>query len=179
LKLVATEQNQNKKKLAKEKEAVEVIAKKLNEAAPIVIKAKGGENGLLFGAITHQQISDAITSTLKLDVDKRRIMVKNLKEVGLHEVPVRMTFGVNASVKIKVEIEIEKKEDDKTETKRRKPRKKEEILAELEPEQAEVAVEPKKAKAKPEAEVVAEEATAEPKPKKARAKKEPKADSKE
>ena len=43
LKIVAVEANQKKKKLAKEKEAVETVAKKLNDAKPIVIKAKGGE----------------------------------------------------------------------------------------------------------------------------------------
>jgi large subunit ribosomal protein L9 len=127
-----------KKKLEKEKALVEAMAQKINTAEVIVLKAKGRESGQLFGSITHQQIAEAINEKLKINVDRRRIMLKQIKDAGLFEVPIRLTFGIAATAKIKVELEIEKKEEAQAEEgkKKRKPRKKEEILAELEPEAA-------------------------------------------
>jgi large subunit ribosomal protein L9 len=162
-----------KNKLAREKEAVEAIATKINAAAPIVFKAKGRESGQLFGSITHQQIADLINESLKLNVDRRRVGLKSLKEAGLFDVPVKLNFGVVATAKIKVELEVDKKEVVAEDKKKRKPRKKEEILAELEPAQPE---EEPKAKMKA-AEKVPAEATEEKKvEKKPRAKKAKKAE---
>jgi large subunit ribosomal protein L9 len=162
-----------KNKLAREKEAVEVVAKKINAAAPIVFKAKGRESGQLFGSITHQQIADLINESLKLTVDRRRVGLKSLKEAGLFDVPIKLNFGVVATAKIKVELEVEKKEVAAEDKKKRKPRKKEEILAELEPVKTEAEVEPKaNVKAEKTAPVeAAEETKAEKKPRAKKAKK--------
>jgi hypothetical protein len=136
-----------------------------------VIKAKGRESGQLFGSITHQQIAEAVNEALKLTVDRRRIMLKQIKDAGLFEVPIRLTFGVIATAKIKVELEVEKKEIAAEESKKkRKPRKKEEILAELEPEATEEKAEKTAAPAE-EVPVAAENKT-EKKPRAKKAKKE-------
>ena len=122
---------QRQKKLAKEKAEVEALAARINKAAPVEIKAKGNESGQLFGAITHQQIADALNAALGTQIDRRRVQLKSVKEAGGYEVPLRLTFGVTAMAKIKVVAEIEKKPEPSAK-KSRKPRKKEEIAAEIE-----------------------------------------------
>ncbi|MDR1998251.1 MAG: 50S ribosomal protein L9 [Candidatus Margulisbacteria bacterium] len=122
---------QREKKIAKEKAEVQALAEKINKAAVVVLKAKGSENGQLFGAITHQQIADALNAALGTQLDRRRIQLKSLKEAGDYEAPVRLTFGVSAAARIRVEAEVEKKAEAAAK-RSRKPRKKEEIAAEIE-----------------------------------------------
>ena len=122
---------QRQKKIAMEKAEVQALADKINQADPVSLKAKCGENGQLFGAITHQQIADALNAALGTQIDRRRILLKSIKEAGSYEAPVKLTFGLSATAKLKVEAEIDKKTE--TTAKRpRKPRKKEEIAAEIE-----------------------------------------------
>jgi len=122
---------QRQKKLEKEKAEIEALAAKIGNAAAVEIKAKAGEGGQLFGAITHQQIADALNTALNTQIDRRRIQLKSIKEAGNYDVPLRLTFGITATAKIKVIAEIEKKPEAATK-KTRKPRKKEEIAAEIE-----------------------------------------------
>jgi large subunit ribosomal protein L9 len=122
---------QRQKKIEKEKQEVQSLADKINGAEEIEIKAKGGENGQLFGAITHQQIADALNASLGTQIDRRRVQLKSVKEAGKYSVPVRLTFGITAAAKLKVTAEVDKKAA-AAEKKVRKPRKKEEIAAELE-----------------------------------------------
>lgn len=122
---------QQQKKLAKEKAEVEALVEKISKASAVEIKAKAGENGQLFGAITHQQIADALNAALGTQIDRRRVQLKGIKEAGDYEAPLRLTFGLTAMAKIKVVAEVEKKQESATK-KSRKPRKKEEIAAEIE-----------------------------------------------
>jgi large subunit ribosomal protein L9 len=122
---------QRQKKLAKEKAEVEALAAKISKAAAVTIKAKASESGQLFGAITHQQIADALNAELGTQIDRRRIHLKNIKEAGEYTVPIKLTFGLTAAAHIRVEAEIEKKAEASA-RRPRKPRKKEEIAAEIE-----------------------------------------------
>ncbi|MDR2431470.1 MAG: 50S ribosomal protein L9 [Candidatus Margulisbacteria bacterium] len=122
---------QRQKKLAKEKAEVEALRDKINQAAALVLKAKGGENGQLFGAITHQQIADALNASLGIQIDRRRLGLKSIKEAGEYAAPVKLAFGLSATAQIRAEAEIEKKPEPAA-RRPRKPRKKEEIAAEIE-----------------------------------------------
>lgn len=135
---------QQKKKLDKEKAAVEMFAKKINEYPEISIKVKGSEAGALYGAITNAQLADVLKQALGTEIDKKRIMLKQLREPGSFEVPIRLTFGITAKAKVKVELEMEKKKD--TEEKKTRSRKKKEEATEAAPEQATEDAEVKKTK---------------------------------
>ncbi|GBR77490.1 50S ribosomal protein L9 [Candidatus Termititenax dinenymphae] len=122
---------QRAKKIEKEKAEVQAVADKLQKLATVEIKAKGSEGGQLFGAITHQQIADAINAAAGTEIDRRRIQLKSVKEAGAYTVPVKLTFGITAAAKLKVIAEVDKKAETAA-RKARKPRKKEEIAAEIE-----------------------------------------------
>jgi large subunit ribosomal protein L9 len=70
------------------------------EAAPIVISARAGSEGRLFGSITVGDIASAIRV---VDVDKRKIVLASpIKTTGRHEVTVRLHSDVLATVALDV-----------------------------------------------------------------------------
>jgi len=70
------------------------------EAAPIVISARAGSEGRLFGSIT---VGDIASSIRIVDVDKRKIILAApIKTAGRHEVSVRLHTDVLATVVLDV-----------------------------------------------------------------------------
>jgi large subunit ribosomal protein L9 len=84
-------------------------AKELKEALEgivVKIKAKAGDNGRLFGAVTSEDIVEAIKAQHNIDLDKKTIDLESpIKTVGSHLVDVKL--GMNVNAKLKVEIEKE------------------------------------------------------------------------
>ena len=80
--------------LNKEKEVLE----KLN----INIEKKLGANGHLYGAITKDDIAKALKDQTKIEIDKKKIDAKNIKEVGEHIVDIKLGHGIHAKLKINV-----------------------------------------------------------------------------
>lgn len=98
----------NQKKAAKEhgdKVAV-AEAKEVKEQLKqkgIVMKAKAGE-GKLFGSITSKDISDQIKKELNIDVDKRKILLKEpIKELGTTVVEIKLHSRVTAELRVTIE----------------------------------------------------------------------------
>jgi large subunit ribosomal protein L9 len=70
------------------------------ESAPIVISARAGSEGRLFGSITVTDIAEAIRV---VDVDKRKIVLSApIKVAGKHTVAVRLLSDVVAEVTLDV-----------------------------------------------------------------------------
>jgi large subunit ribosomal protein L9 len=70
------------------------------EASPIVITARAGSEGRLFGSITVGDIASAIRV---VDVDKRKIVLASpIKTTGRHEITVRLHADVLATVALDV-----------------------------------------------------------------------------
>ena len=93
------------KKYKKETEiAAANQAKAEREGAKFVIKAKAGESGKLFGSITPKEISAEIKRQKKLDVDKRKIILKgDIKTLGEYTAEIKLYTGIAANVEILVE----------------------------------------------------------------------------
>ena len=76
------------------------------EKAPIVLNAKAGSEGRLFGSITRNHIAAAIEAAGITGVDKRSIdIVKPIKSTGSAEVVIRIHDGVIATVTLSVKAE--------------------------------------------------------------------------
>ncbi len=76
------------------------------EKLTVEIKAKGGSAGKLFGSITSQDIALALNKQHKIDVDKRKIDLKdNIKTTGLKEVEVKLYPEISAKMKVNVIVE--------------------------------------------------------------------------
>ena len=66
----------------------------------LTIPHQAGEGGRLFGAVTAQEIVDAIKQARGLRIDKRNIRLEQpIKELGTHMVEIEVAPGVVAPVK--------------------------------------------------------------------------------
>ena len=78
------------------------LAVKLKETI-VVIKAKSGENGKLFGSITSKDISEKLKKDFNLDIDKKKIiMPEAVKSLGTIVVEVKLYPEVSAKLTIQV-----------------------------------------------------------------------------
>lgn len=68
---------------------VNTAARKIN-GAEIVFGMKAGSNNKLYGSITSQMIKDALLAKTGIDINRRRISEKAIRELGRYEIPVRM-----------------------------------------------------------------------------------------
>ena len=90
-------------KAAKERaEAVE-ISKKLREMT-LVVTAKGGGAGKLFGSVTSQEIADALKAKSGIAIDKRKIVLSDpIKSVGTYTVQCKLGYEITAPLTVKIE----------------------------------------------------------------------------
>lgn len=80
----------------------EAIAASIDGKA-IVIEAKAGADGKLFGSVTALMIEEAIAAQIGADVDHKRMNLhKPIKTTGDHEVTVSVFGEVKATVTVKV-----------------------------------------------------------------------------
>ena len=83
--------------------AARELAKQL-EGAAVTVKAKVGENGHLFGAITGKEISAALKEQKQVDVDKKKIALNDpIRALG--EYTIRVSIYENTFANIKVIVE--------------------------------------------------------------------------
>jgi large subunit ribosomal protein L9 len=73
------------------------------ESLRVVIPAKAGKEGRLFGSITTPQIVDAVARTGGTQIDRRRIHLDSaIKNTGTHRITVRLHPEVEATVNVEV-----------------------------------------------------------------------------
>jgi large subunit ribosomal protein L9 len=60
------------------------------DGVELVFGVKAGSNNKLYGSITSQMIKDELLKKTGLDINRRRISERPIRELGRYEVPVRM-----------------------------------------------------------------------------------------
>ena len=69
----------------------------------VIIKAKAGSSGKLFGAVTSAQIADGIAAQYGQKVDKKKISLKSeIKNFGEYEAEIKLYTGISAKMKVEV-----------------------------------------------------------------------------
>ena len=95
-----SKQDSNKFKRDTERKEAEEIAKKINDIV-LKIKVKAGENGKIFGGVTAKEISENLKSEFNLDIDKKKISLKEtIKTLGTTNVDIKLFEGVAAKLKV-------------------------------------------------------------------------------
>ncbi|MCC7107471.1 MAG: 50S ribosomal protein L9 [Chloroflexi bacterium] len=96
--------NQDRKQAAEERKTQD-LAVRLAES-PLVIKARVGSQGRLYGSITAADVADALSHALKEEIDKRRVeLVEPIRTIGSHEATIRLARNVTARFKLDVQAE--------------------------------------------------------------------------
>lgn len=73
------------------------------EEVTVVLKAKTGENGKLFGSITTSDVAQELKMTHHVVVDKKKIVMDAIKSIGTVQATVKLHPSVAATLKVKVE----------------------------------------------------------------------------
>ena len=90
-------------KAAKERAAALETSHKLREMT-LVVKAKGGGAGRLFGSVTNQEIADALKASTGINLDKRKIVISDpIKNVGTYTVTCKLGYEITAPLTVKIE----------------------------------------------------------------------------
>lgn len=102
-KMLAEELKQKANKLAKIKAEAEALAEKLN-AVSLTIPTKVSATGQIYGSVNNLQIADELAK-LGLEVNRKSIVVKDVKEVGSYQAIVKLHKEVTATVAFEVVAE--------------------------------------------------------------------------
>ena len=69
----------------------------------VVVTAKGGGAGRLFGSVTNTEVSEALAKQAGVQLDKRKIVLDEpIKSVGVYIVKCKLGYEINAELKIEV-----------------------------------------------------------------------------
>jgi len=88
-------------KIAEEKKEIAAVVEKLGKTE-IVITAKIGENGKLFGSITGGDVERELRDK-GFEIEKRQIVLSEpIKTVGLYKLKVKFAYGMEGTVSVEV-----------------------------------------------------------------------------
>ena len=91
-----------KAQMAREKAQAEENAKRL-EGVVVKISARAGQGGRLFGAITSQEISDALREQHGIEIEKNKIVQSDpIKSFGNFEVKAKLGYEVSGKINVLV-----------------------------------------------------------------------------
>ena len=89
-------------RIAREKAEALATSKKLREMT-VVVKAKGGGAGRLFGSVTNAEIADALAKN-GIKLDKRKIVLgETIKNVGTYTATCKLGYEITAPLTVKIE----------------------------------------------------------------------------
>lgn len=98
---VEQEKNSEQRKKDLLKEQAHQLANKM-KTITITMRAKAGEGGKLFGAITSKQVADELEKQ-KILVDKRKILLEEpIRTLGVHLIQIKVHQEITASLSVHV-----------------------------------------------------------------------------
>lgn len=70
------------------------------------VKVKVGDKGQVFGGVHEKDIAQAVSDKMGQQIDRHQIEISSaIKELGEHQVKLKLAAGIIASIKINVEAE--------------------------------------------------------------------------
>jgi large subunit ribosomal protein L9 len=105
LKIIEFERNALLKKEAKQKEDSEKL-KELLDKVEVTTRRRVGEQNALYGSVTNSDVAELLEAR-GFQIEKRKIQMEHIKELGEFPIAIRLFKDVTATVKLKVEAETE------------------------------------------------------------------------
>ena len=89
-------------RLAEEKAKAAALAEQLKNS-PVRVRARAGQNGKLFGAVTNQEISKALKEQYGIDIGKNQlVLAEPIKSFGSFEVKAKLGYEISGTVYVLV-----------------------------------------------------------------------------
>lgn len=82
----------------------EALAEKIVEVT-LNYTARASETGKLFGSVTTAQITDDLNTELSTEIDRRKVGVEPLRQLGEHKVVVRLNANIQPELTVIIEGE--------------------------------------------------------------------------
>lgn len=94
---------ENSKKYKTEQEiAAANSAKATLDGKTLEIKTKAGKSGKLFGAVTTKDVAANIKQQFSLDIDKHKITMNDIKDLGTYSAKIKLYTGITAEINVTV-----------------------------------------------------------------------------
>ena len=77
------------------------------DGVELIFGRRAASTGKLFGSVTTQEIADELDRVTSVDINRRRISQQSLREVGTHQVAVRLGNELSPALKITIVPEDE------------------------------------------------------------------------
>lgn len=77
------------------------------DGVELIFGRRAASTGKLFGSVTTQEIADELDRVTSVDINRRRISQQSLREVGTHQVAVRLGNELSPTLKITIVPEDE------------------------------------------------------------------------
>lgn len=84
-----------------ERQEAQELARKMGDMV-VEIAVRAGENGRLYGKVTNQEVADALKAKYGMDIDKRKITVDTVKNVGETEAVIKLYPEISAKIKLNI-----------------------------------------------------------------------------
>ncbi len=84
-----------------EKKEAQAAADALNGKS-VKVMAKAGQNGRLFGSVTTKEVAESLKAQYKIEVDRRKISMPDIKAHGTYEGEIKLLTGISAKISIVV-----------------------------------------------------------------------------
>ncbi|AJC87699.1 50S ribosomal protein L9 [Campylobacter insulaenigrae] len=68
----------------------------------IIINKAVGANGGLFGGVTKDEIAHALKEQKNIEIDKKSLECETIKELGIHEISIKLGHSIHAKFKLEV-----------------------------------------------------------------------------
>ncbi|MFR1759165.1 MAG: 50S ribosomal protein L9 [Christensenellaceae bacterium] len=89
-------------KKQQEEEEARVLAAQVKQLE-VTVAIRVGEGGKVFGSVNTQQIADALKAQHGLEMDKKKIVIKDtIKELGVHTVQLKLYANIAAELKVNI-----------------------------------------------------------------------------
>ena len=89
-------------KAAKERAEALETSKKLRDMT-LVVTAKGGGSGRLFGSVTNAEVAEALAKQSGIKLDKRKIVLnETIKNVGTYTATCKLGYEITAPLTVKI-----------------------------------------------------------------------------
>ncbi|MCL2683498.1 MAG: 50S ribosomal protein L9 [Bacteroidales bacterium] len=96
---------ENMKQRSFKEEKLKIEAEKLGatlSALTVTVGAKAGASGKIFGSVNAIQVAEALKEQHNIDIDRRKITVEDIKEIGTH----KAKANLHRDVKVEFTVEV-------------------------------------------------------------------------
>lgn len=99
---LAGQQSSAQHKIDLEVQSAKEAAAKL-KGKKVIITAKAGSNGKLFGSVTAGSVAEAVSAQLGVDIDKKKVVLSgDIKNFGSYTAAVKLYSGISETIDVEV-----------------------------------------------------------------------------